>query len=53
MRISIRVSDDMDAIKIAKMIDPIKAGGHPLAAGAFIPFEEFNSHWFTKLIFSL
>ena len=53
MRISIRVSNDMDAIKIAKMIDPIKAGGHPLAAGAFIPLEEFNSHWFTKLIFSL
>lgn len=53
MRISIRVADDLDAIKIAKMIDPVKGGGHILAAGAFIPFEQFNSHWFTKLILSL
>ena len=53
MRISIRVADDMDAIAIAKLIDPVKAGGHPLAAGAFIPYEDFSTHWFTKLIFSL
>ena len=53
MRISIRVADDMDAIAIAKLIDPVKAGGHLLAAGAFISYEDFSTHWFTKLIFSL
>lgn len=53
MRVSIRVADGQDAIAIAKKIDPIKAGGHTLAAGAFIPYSLFKEHWFTKEIFSL
>lgn len=52
LRVSIRSKDEV-SISIAKLIDPIKAGGHPKASGAFIPFEQFSSHWFTKLIFSL
>lgn len=53
MRISTRSAIDKSALELAKAIDPVKAGGHVLAAGAFIPYSDFKTHWFTKELFSL
>ena len=53
MRISTRSAVDKSALELAKAIDPVKAGGHVLAAGAFIPYSDFKTHWLTKELFSL
>lgn len=52
-RISVRSREGHSAYDIAKLIEPIKGGGHICASGAFIPYSDFSTNPFTKTLYSL